>query len=112
MSQLFKDGVNHFYNRARLNRRATKRVEVQFATSVSDSEATITHLAGVRDDGGVWKLTATEVIQSIKRGVVFYVVINRSEYEIVVSKRQNREYIKSSLDRYEPDILLSLPDCP
>lgn len=85
---------------------------MKFATGQTGVTPTVTHLAGIRADGRPWKLTEAEVIQSIKHGVYFYVIVNHREYQVIVSRYRSREYLKTTMDRYVPELLLSLPDCP
>ena len=114
MTEEYRNGTRQLRHLAKCGEQPEKRVEAKFATSSRspDGSTTVAYLAGVRDDGRLWKLSEEDVIQSIKHGVVFYVVAAGKELQVIISRRQNREYIKTTMDRYDPEMLLSLPDCP
>ena len=70
-------------------------------------------IGGLNPDRSRWKLSENEAIQSIKAGkYAFYVIANGREVEVVIATHLGREYLKTTADGYEPNNLLSLPECP
>lgn len=74
----------------------------------------ITHVGGVNTDKTRWKLTQKEAIESIEsKKWSFYVLINNREVEVIVAiSPYKNKYLKTETDNYEPNNLLSLPECP
>jgi Protein of unknown function (DUF3892) len=69
----------------------------------------ITHIGNQADN---WMLTENAAIRRIKSGAdSFYTYVNRQEADVVVAVHNLREYLKTTADGYEPNNLLSLPDC-
>lgn len=67
----------------------------------------ITHIGG---DG--WKHTQQDAITFIKLDLYSYYVHRGSHtLEVVVATHLGHEYLKTSGDNLQPDILLSLPEC-
>ena len=61
---------------------------------------------------GSWKLSEDDAIRRIKQSSdSFYTLVNGREADLIVANRNGREYIKTSADGYNPDNLLSLPEC-
>jgi hypothetical protein len=70
----------------------------------------ITHLGGVKPDGGAWFMTREKMITDIKSGKYFFHVIDDGyEVAVVVAGRPPNEYVKTKPDATKKDTLLSLP---
>ena len=88
---------------------STYQVTCITKTSHSDPCHRITNLGG---DG--WYDTVAHVIQLIKsRQYEFFTMVNgrRAKLIVATNPRTNREYVKTEADAYEPNNLLSLPEC-
>jgi hypothetical protein len=73
----------------------------------------IEHLGGPNDDETRWKMSQQEVIEWIEsRQGSFYVRHLGHEIDVVVARHNGRKYLKTRADRYEPNNLLALPECP
>lgn len=78
-----------------------------------DAHERISHIGGRDNNGKSWKLTEDEAIESMEEGKCqFYVSVNGRTVNIVIAQRGERKYLKTESDSYNPDNLLSLPDCP
>ncbi len=63
--------------------------------------------------GAGWKTTEDDAIRSILNGTeTYYVSVNGQAVDVVVASHNNRRYLKTKNDGYEPNNLLSLPECP
>lgn len=72
----------------------------------------ITHIGGVEGTTR-WKITESAAIEGIKSGKWrFYVSANGKSVWVIIAIHLNREYLKTESDGYEPNNLLSLPECP
>jgi hypothetical protein len=65
-------------------------------------------------NNGRWKLPINEAIAGIEDGRWrFWTVADGRNVWVVVAQRPNgRKYLKTEADGYEPNNLLSLPQCP
>lgn len=72
------------------------------------------HQVGGSINGSSWRLSQQEAIVGIERGTYsFYVFKNAHIVNVVVAiSRAGNKYIKTERDDYQPDNLLSLPECP
>jgi len=63
--------------------------------------------------GKRWKLTETQAIAGIREGKwKFYTSVNGRSVWVIIAIHKGREYLKTEADGYEPNNLLSLPECP
>ena len=62
--------------------------------------------------GRARNLTETEAIAGIKeRKWQFYTSVNGRSVWVIIAIHNGREYLKTEADGYEPNNLLSLPEC-
>jgi hypothetical protein len=62
--------------------------------------------------GKPWKPTETEAMAGIKEGRwKFYTSVNGRSVWVIIAIHNGREYLKTEADSYEPNNLLSLPEC-
>jgi hypothetical protein len=73
----------------------------------------ITHIGGINDNGQRWRVTQHEAIQGIESGRwQFHVRVGVRDVKVVVAVSQfGNKYIKTELDGFQPNNLLSLPEC-
>ena len=72
----------------------------------------IQSIGGINSDGTRWTLTETEAILGIDTGKYdFFVTVNYREVNVIVASHLGRKYLKTTADGYEPNNLLSLPEC-
>ena len=94
----------------------TRRIRVSCITRIPRKEPfdRITHLGGTNVDGTRWKVSEERAILDIKQGDwEFYVHVGTQQVSVVVARSQaGDDYVKTAADRYRPDNLLSLPECP
>ena len=74
----------------------------------------ITHIGGINDTGQRWRVSQQEAIQAIEHGKwQFHVRVGYRDVQVIVATSQyGHKYIKTEADGYQPDNLLSLPECP
>ena len=78
-----------------------------------DPHERITHIGGLNPDGTRWKLAETHAIQGIETGQwTFIVNVQGVRVRVIVAMHAGRKYLKTENDGYEPNNLLSLPECP
>jgi hypothetical protein len=59
-----------------------------------------------------WRMPEDEAIRDIQNFTrTFYTLVNGREAEIIVADHKGRKYLKTISDGYEPNNLLSLPEC-
>ncbi len=62
---------------------------------------------------GRWRHSELQAIVNIHKGThEYYVTAKAKTVRVVVAIHNGREYLKTEADGYEPNNLLSLPDCP
>jgi Protein of unknown function (DUF3892) len=73
----------------------------------------IAYIGGINDKGQRWKVTQAEAVQGIEAGRWhFHVRVGSRDVRVVVAvSPQGNKYIKTEADGYQPDNLLSLPEC-
>ena len=68
---------------------------------------------GGMDGSTRWKHTEDQAIANVKRNATAYYVTEQGRSVWVkVAVHDGREYLKTQTDRFLPDNLLSLPECP
>lgn len=68
---------------------------------------------GGNHGGKLWKLSENQAIAGIKEGKwQFYSSANGRSVWVIIATHNGREYLKTEADGYEPNNLLSLPECP
>ena len=74
----------------------------------------ITHIGGINDIGQRWRITQEEAIRGIETGRwQFHVRVGLRDVQVIVAMGPyGHKYIKTVADGYQPDNLLSLPECP
>ena len=74
----------------------------------------ITYIGGLNDNGQRWRITQEEAIQGIESNKwQFHVRVGYRDVRVIVAvSAYGHKYIKTEADGYQPDNLLSLPECP
>lgn len=71
----------------------------------------ITHIGGY-SNGTNWVITQERAIDYIlNKQFSFYVMVDGKKVYVVVSNHHNKPYLKTENDGFEPNNLLSLPEC-
>lgn len=78
-----------------------------------NADERITHIGGINDNGQRWYVTQEEAIQGIESGRwQFHVRVGYRDVRVIVATSQyGNKYIKTEADDFQPDNLLSLPEC-
>ena len=73
----------------------------------------ITHIGGVNEVGQRWHITQEEAIQGVESNKwQFHVRVGYRDVKVIVAMSQyGNKYLKTEADGYQPDNLLSLPEC-
>ena len=73
----------------------------------------ITHIGGINDRGQRWLITQQQAIEGIEMGNwQFHVRVGSRDVKVIVAiSSSGNKYIKTEADGYQPDNLLSLPEC-
>ncbi|NIE81725.1 DUF3892 domain-containing protein [Asaia sp. As-1742] len=67
---------------------------------------------GGHSGGRSWKISESEAILQIERREWgFFVSVGGHPVAVVVATHNGRKYLKTAADGYEPNNLLSLPEC-
>lgn len=65
------------------------------------------------DAGKQWKLAESDAIVGIESGKWrFFVSVGGKSVGVIIALHNGRKYLKTEADGYQPDNLLSLPECP
>jgi hypothetical protein len=74
----------------------------------------ITHIGGLNNNGQRWRITQEEAVRAIESNQwQFHVRRGARDVRVVVAiSEYGNKYIKTEADGYQPDNLLSLPECP
>ena len=74
----------------------------------------ITHIGGLNSNGQRWRITQEEAIRAIESNKwQFHVRRGSRDVRVIVAVSQyGNKYLKTEADGYQPDNLLSLPECP
>jgi hypothetical protein len=78
--------------------------------------ARIERLGGMHG-GKRWSLPEEDIISELKKPIStrrwnFYVNINGKNVRVILATHGGRDYLNTEVDGYEPNNLLSLPECP
>lgn len=73
----------------------------------------IENVGGVYSNGSRWKQSVSQTIKDIESGEwEFYIEEDGLTVGLVVAEHNGHKYIKTMADNIQPDILLSLTECP
>lgn len=79
-----------------------------------DADRRIDSIGGASgsESNGPWCIKLDVAIQGIKDGKwAFWTMAGPSRADVIIAKRNGREYLKTTVDYVEPDNLLALPRC-
>ncbi|MBB4383486.1 DUF3892 domain-containing protein [Bradyrhizobium sp. SBR1B] len=92
-----------------------KRVRIRCINKTDRRSAheRIKYVGGLNSDGTRWRLSVAKTIQDIEsREWEYYVEESGITAEVIVATDGRHKYIKTTVDRIQPDNLLSLSECP
>lgn len=70
-------------------------------------------IGGLNPDQSRWWLPEDRAIADIQNQIYsFFVSVGGRDADVIVAEHLGRKYLKTTVDGYEPNNLLSLPDCP
>jgi hypothetical protein len=85
---------------------------VNKAPATSPSER-IESVGGIGPGGARWKLSEEQAIAAVENGTyAFYVSEHGWTVDVIVAARSGHTYLRTRGDREQPEMLLSLPECP
>ena len=66
----------------------------------------------IGNEAGKWRFSENDVIRRIEKGIdSFFTSVKGKQVDLVVADHNGRKYLKTVADGYEPNNLLSLPEC-
>jgi hypothetical protein len=81
-------------------------------TDRQNAHERIQNVGGI-ENGTRWKMPESDAIVGIKADKwKFFVSVNGRSVWVIIATHNGREYLKTEADGYQPDNLLSLPECP
>jgi hypothetical protein len=91
----------------------TRRIQcINKLPNHQDRHRRIQAVGGV-ENGSMWKDAEDMAIANVKRNPrAYYVTEQGKSVWVVVRQHDERDYLKTETDRFLPDNLLSLPECP
>ncbi|MCA1530548.1 DUF3892 domain-containing protein [Bradyrhizobium yuanmingense] len=92
-----------------------KRVRIRCINKTDRRSAheRIKNVGGLNSDGTRWKLSVKKTIRNLEsREWEYYVEESGVTVEVIVATDGRHKYIKTTVDRIQPDNLLSLPEFP
>ncbi len=73
----------------------------------------IDFIGGAKPDGSRWVFPEAAALLGIEINLYqFFVVVAGKEVDVVIATYEGRHYLKTAIDDYAPEHLLSLSTCP